>query len=82
MGVYGVAVGSIFCGESMFSRVPDASKVALAVLCAKGYSLIDCQVPNEHLFRLGARLIPRREFIACLEHFSGPPAGWPETNRV
>ena len=81
-GVYGVAVGSIFCGESMFSRVPDASKVALAVLCAKGYSLIDCQVPNEHLFRLGARLIPRREFIACLEHFSGPPAGWPETNRV
>ena len=67
-GVYGVVVGSVFCGESMFSRVPDASKVALAVLCTKGYALIDCQVPNEHLLRLGARLVPRREFLACLGH--------------
>ena len=73
-GLYGVEVGSIFCGESMFSRVADASKVALAVLCAKGYALIDCQVPSAHLFRMGARLIPRREFLALLAHFAGPPS--------
>ena len=73
-GLYGVEVGSIFCGESMFSRVADASKVALAVLCAKGYALIDCQVPSAHLFRMGARLIPRREFLALLAHFADPPS--------
>ena len=70
-GVYGVEVGSVFCGESMFSRVPDASKVALAFLCAKGYALIDCQVPNEHLLRIGARLVPRREYLAVLAHCAG-----------
>ena len=70
-GIYGVEVGSVFCGESMFSRVPDASKVALAFLCAKGYALIDCQVPNEHLLRMGARLIARREFLAVLAHCAG-----------
>ena len=71
-GLYGVEVGRIFCGESMFSRVADASKVALAFLCTKGYALIDCQVPNAHLLRMGARLIPRREFLALLAHFAGP----------
>ena len=71
-GLYGVEVGSIFCAESMFSRVTDASKVALAVLCAKGYALVDCQRPSEHLFRMGARLIARREFLALLAHFAGP----------
>ena len=78
-GLYGVEVGSIFCGESMFSRVADASKVALAFLCAKGYALIDCQVPNEHLFRMGARLIPRREFLALLAYFAGPLSLPPRT---
>ena len=73
-GVYGVEVGSVFCGESMFSRVADASKVALAFLCAKGYALIDCQVPNPHLLRMGARLIPRREFLAILAHSAAPPS--------
>ena len=72
-GLYGVSVGRVFCGESMFSRVPDASKVALASLCAEGYVLIDCQVPNEHLMRLGARLVPRYEFLAFLDHFAGSP---------
>ena len=71
-GLYGVEVGSVFCGESMFSQVTDASKVALAFLCAKGYALIDCQVPSAHLLRMGARLIPRGEFLALLAHFAGP----------
>ena len=78
-GIYGVEVGSVFCGESMFSRVSDASKAALASLCAKGYALIDCQVPNEHLMRMGARLIPRREFLAILVHCSGSEAPFPAT---
>ncbi len=73
-GIYGVEVGSVFCGESMFSRVSDASKAALAFLCTKGYALVDCQVPNEHLLRMGARLIPRREFLAILAHCAGPGA--------
>ena len=73
-GVYGVVVGPVFCGESMFSRVSDASKVALAFLCAKHYALIDCQVPNEHLIGLGARLIPRREFLGMLGVRSDPTA--------
>ncbi len=73
-GIYGVEVGSVFCGESMFSRVSDASKVALAVLCAKGYTLIDCQVPNEHLLGMGARIIARGEFLAILAHCAGPRA--------
>ena len=78
-GLYGVAMGTVFCGESMFSRVSDASKVALTALCAKGYTLIDCQVPNEHLLRLGARLIPRREFLAVLAHCAGLPVPAPWT---
>lgn len=69
-GLYGVSVGRIFCGESMFSRRSDASKVALVHLVAHlkpaGFELIDCQVPNEHLSSLGAESIPRSEFIACL----------------
>ena len=70
-GLYGVAVGRMFFGESMFSRVPDASKIALAHLAARlqerGWPLIDCQLPNPHLDRLGATLIPRRQFLDALE---------------
>lgn len=73
-GIYGVEAGPVFCGESMFSRVPDASKAALAFLCAKGYALVDCQIPNEHLLRMGARLVPRREFLAVLAHCTAPGA--------
>ena len=72
-GLYGVEVGALFCGESMFSRAADASKAALAFLCMKGYALIDCQVPNEHLLRLGVRLIPRREFLAVLARCASLP---------
>jgi leucyl/phenylalanyl-tRNA--protein transferase len=62
-GLYGVALGGVFFGESMFSHVSDASKVALVALVqlwsARGGSLIDCQVENPHLNSLGARCIPR-----------------------
>lgn len=65
-GLYGVALGGIFFGESMFSRVANASKVALAALVERltgwGFSLIDCQVASDHLIRLGARTIPGAEF--------------------
>lgn len=66
-GVYGVSLGGMFFGESMFFREPDASKIALVTLVRQierwGFSLLDCQVMNPHLGRLGAREIPRREFL-------------------
>lgn len=69
-GIYGVALGEVFFGESMFSRVPDASKAALAHLVAglqeAGCSVIDCQVKSDHLLSLGARLIPGRVFQQLL----------------
>lgn len=70
-GLYGIAIGSVFFGESMFSRMPDASKTALAWLserlAAHGFPLIDCQIDSPHLRSLGARLIPRHEFTRQLE---------------
>ena len=69
-GLYGVAVGRVFCGESMFSRRPDASKVAMAALVAaaprQGFELIDCQMPSGHLRSLGSRPLPRERFLAYL----------------
>jgi len=66
-GLYGVAVGDVFCGESMFSRVSNASKTALIWLCQTGrYNLIDCQVYTEHLESMGAVMISREEYIAML----------------
>jgi leucyl/phenylalanyl-tRNA--protein transferase len=69
-GLYGVAVGGLFAGESMFSRASDASKVALAFtvgrLRERGFRLFDIQVPTEHTARLGAVTIPRREYLARL----------------
>lgn len=57
-GIYGVVINTVFCGESMFSSVKDASKIALIWLCQHGgYTLIDCQIPNDHLLSMGARLI-------------------------
>ena len=67
-GLYGVRVGAVFFGESMFSRVPDASKIALLNLAdgceADGIELIDCQFPTDHLRSLGATELPRVEFLA------------------
>mgnify|MGYP001576397873 CR=1 FL=1 len=82
-GLYGVALGAAFFGESMFSRVTDASKVAFAHLVrqleAWGYALVDCQVASAHLFSLGAEEIPRVEFLARLAaalRQPGRPAPW------
>ena len=65
-GLYGVAMGAVFFGESMFSREPNASKIALVatvqLLLARGYKVIDCQVESDHLNSLGARNISRHEF--------------------
>jgi len=66
-GLYGVAIGPCFFGESMFSHRSNASKLALAWLCqCNRYSLIDCQMPTEHLLGLGAESMPREEFLPIL----------------
>lgn len=69
-GLYGVALGSVFFGESMFSTANDASKLALVTLChwlkESDFSLIDCQVASEHLFSMGAEEIPRSKFLQHL----------------
>jgi len=71
-GLYGVSLGRCFFGESMFSIMTDASKVALVILKnylqEKKFELIDCQLPTDHLIRMGAREISRNEFIAHLNH--------------
>ena len=74
-GLYGVALGRVFFGESMFSIERDASKVALKRLCeellARGYRMIDCQMATPHLLSLGAQLIPRPLFIGMLSAHVG-----------
>jgi leucyl/phenylalanyl-tRNA--protein transferase len=83
-GLYGIAIGRVFYGESMFARVTDASKIALAHLCRfveqRGFAVIDCQMQTEHLASLGARPIPRSDFVASLEAWiqaGYPPGRWP-----
>jgi len=69
-GLYGVRVGRVFCGESMFARRANASKAAFILyvrqLFEEGVTLIDCQVPTEHLASLGARPVPRSQFLQIL----------------
>jgi len=69
-GIYGVRAGAVFCGESMFSRVTDASKVAMLALCRRlnhwGFALLDCQVANPHLMSMGSREVPRQDFLRVL----------------
>lgn len=69
-GLYGVGVGRVFCGESMFAHVSDASKAAFAVLVDHlknwGYDFIDCQVPTRHLKSLGAKEVSRNEYLERL----------------
>ena len=77
-GLYGVRLGGVFFGESMFSRQRDASKSALAHLVAlcrrNNIAVIDCQLPSRHLYSLGARCIPRAQFQALLyEHVACVP---------
>ncbi len=70
-GLYGIALGSAFMGESMFSRMRDASKICLVHLVDRlndrGYTLLDCQIQNDHLASLGAVEIPEREYLERLE---------------
>lgn len=78
-GIYGLALGGVFFGESMVSLVPDGSKVAMARLAAialeRGIAVIDCQVSNPHLERLGSRPLPRAEFLALVRRqVDTPPA--------
>jgi leucyl/phenylalanyl-tRNA--protein transferase len=78
-GLYGVQLGRVFFGESMFSRESDASKVALARLVerarATGIALIDCQIASGHLQSLGSRQIPREHFQTLLQSHCRPHAG-------
>jgi leucyl/phenylalanyl-tRNA--protein transferase len=82
-GLYGIALGRVFFGESMFSLQTDASKVALVALVdiirRGGYELIDCQVESEHLNSLGARNISRLDFerrLAHTVHIDPEPDAW------
>jgi leucyl/phenylalanyl-tRNA--protein transferase len=83
-GLYGLCIGKVFFGESMFSARPNTSKIAMLGLAAhmrsSGMQLIDCQVVSRHLVTMGAELMPRKEFCALLEHACSPPdphRGWP-----
>jgi leucyl/phenylalanyl-tRNA---protein transferase len=83
-GLYGMAIGQAFYGESMFSRHTNASKIALAHLCMhlqrQGFGIIDCQMETTHLASLGARPIPRSDFIALLRRLvvaDVRPGHWP-----
>lgn len=82
-GLYGIALGKVFFGESMFTRETDASKVCLAALVAvlqqHGTTLIDCQQETGHLASMGAGAIPRSRFARSLGELinsNRPPAGW------
>jgi leucyl/phenylalanyl-tRNA--protein transferase len=87
-GLYGVAIGAVFFGESMFYTEPDASKVAFATLvgalCVRGYRLVDCQQETAHLERFGAEPLSRRRFLRELQRALAleaefPPSGTHET---
>lgn len=82
-GIYGLAIGRVFFGESMFSRANNASKIGLVHLAARlerhEYQLIDCQIASAHLASLGSRLIPRETFCDLLDRHCAagePPGPW------
>jgi leucyl/phenylalanyl-tRNA--protein transferase len=83
-GLYGIAIGRVFFGESMFARQSDASKVAffhaLEFLADRGFDLIDCQLPSAHLSRLGASPFPRSDFLKALARLTESP-GTPGSYR-
>jgi len=83
-GLYGVALGRVFCGESMFAHAPDASKIAMVTLLGNlqhwGFHFVDCQVHTDHLARFGAMDWPRRKFLQALSRaLSQPPVLGPWT---
>lgn len=75
-GLYGIAMGKVFFGESMFSKISDASKVALAslarILASRNFEIIDCQVHTKHLESLGATPISRKTFVDILHNYCQP----------
>ena len=77
-GLYGIALGRVFFGESMFSTMSDASKVCLYYLTnflrEHRFPLIDCQVPSAHLVRMGARKISREDFLTTLKEAQTHPS--------
>lgn len=77
-GLYGLSIGSVFCGESMFSRATDASKVALVYLCARlsygGFTVLDTQFTNEHLEQFGIYEIPQDEYEELIKTEMNKPA--------
>lgn len=79
-GLYGLALGRMFYGESMFSHKSDASKAALWWLCQRldewGFPLIDCQMHTAHLASLGARTMPRSEFAVRVAELASQPGAW------
>ncbi len=84
-GIYGLVIGRAFFGESMFSRVSNASKIAMLALCRelvqRDFVLLDCQVPSPHLQTLGAVPVPRRRFLEELRSACSPASrldGWPQ----
>jgi leucyl/phenylalanyl-tRNA--protein transferase len=85
-GLYGISMGGLFAGESMFSRVRDASKVALVWLVERlrdrGCSLFDVQIPSAHLEQFGAEAVPRRDFLARLAHALHQPSCWPPSQTA
>lgn len=89
-GLYGIAIGELFFGESMFSHRPNASKIALLALCDyarhHGIKLIDCQVGNDYLYSMGAENIDRAEFQHYLAAYARPelrqPGAWQLTGEL
>ena len=83
-GLYGIALGAAFFGESMFSREPGASKLALHALCRYllpwANALIDCQLPSRHLLSLGAERVSRETFVRSLATALAAPTPWPARN--
>ena len=87
-GLYGLAIGRIFFGESMFSADANASKAAMVAVCRQlvdhGFELLDCQVQSPHLLSMGAELLPRARFVHCVrEACAGMPLfrEWPAERR-
>jgi leucyl/phenylalanyl-tRNA--protein transferase len=79
-GAYGVAIGAMFCGESMFSTIPNASKVALVHLskhlASIGFKIIDCQLETDHLVSMGGQPIPRTEFLKTIYRLRDQQLCW------
>ena len=85
-GIYGLVVGAIFCGESMFSQCTNGSKIAMAHLCHwlqdGGFTFLDCQISNPHLMRMGAKEIVREAFLGELEAGLDHQFNWPDVQPI